>query len=282
MSKMSNIYSIYVFYKVCKALNYREVSKDLNITVSSISQHIKKIESYFSKVLLIRTTRVIKLTSDGEFFFHMIKGNFENIEKSIGFLEKKNITICGTSSLTLELLTSIINNCDVFLNNLTLKHIDQIEYNEDFIISYGDVNVINQDIYTHRVISLNDTLSMYGTSTDSLENVRFILVNNRFLIRDFEYWCENFNVDINRLDIISVFNVKQAVMLLRNGLGNFVANKNIMLEFFDNDISFELSNYECESPSQFHLYRKKDLSQHAENMHQVINKELTRYFGHKV
>ena len=279
MSKMSNVYSIYVFYKVCNALKYKDVSDELNITTSSISQHVKKVEHYFNRVLLIRTTREIKLTPDGDAFFRKIKGSFENIENAINTLEDDTVTICGTSSIILDIITPIINKYNNSLNNLSFKHVDDSEHNEDFIITYGEVDISGNHIYESKTVSCNDTLSLFGPEVEDLGKSKFILVNNRHLIHDFECWCEHFNVDINKLEIISVFNVKQAVELLENNIAKFVVNKSIMSNIAKGNEQSEWGGYSCKSPNKFYLYSKVNLSRNARELKDTIEMELNKYFS---
>ncbi|ELR64429.1 hypothetical protein C942_02452 [Photobacterium marinum] len=277
MSKMSNIYSLYVFYKVCKTLNYKDVSEELNISTSSISQHIKKIETYFNSVFLIRTTKNIKLTHDGKAFFDNIKTGFETIEEGFINQKKRNITICSTSSIALDVIIPILNENKDIIDNLSLKHIDDTNNNEDFIVSYGSLPESN--LYDQHLISKRDTLSLFGVPCDKIEKSKFISIQNKQLISDFEQWCRTFDINKNELEFISVFNIEQAIELLKNEIGILVINRNILLK--KNGITSipEVKDFKCDALNHFYLYNKKQLDPKAIKLKELIINNITNYYS---
>jgi len=61
------------FIVLCDVLNYAEAADQLSLSESSLSRHIKAMESELGVQLFERTTRSIKLTSYGHIVLHYAK-----------------------------------------------------------------------------------------------------------------------------------------------------------------------------------------------------------------
>lgn len=65
MTQIRNIYSVQVFALVSKVLNVTRAAKELNISQSSVSYHIKKLEEHLGVSLFRRTAQGLELTEEG-------------------------------------------------------------------------------------------------------------------------------------------------------------------------------------------------------------------------
>ena len=62
-------YELYkVFYYVASTLSFSEASKQLFISQSAVSQSIKALEKKLDQTLFIRSTKKVRLTTEGEIF----------------------------------------------------------------------------------------------------------------------------------------------------------------------------------------------------------------------
>lgn len=67
-------YELYkVFYYVAKTLSFSEASKKLFISQSAVSQSIKTLEKKLNQTLFLRSTKRVKLTTEGELLFKHIE-----------------------------------------------------------------------------------------------------------------------------------------------------------------------------------------------------------------
>lgn len=90
------------FIVLCDVLNYAEAADRLSLSESSLSRHIKAMESELGVQLFERTTRSIKLTSYGHIVLHYAKkiveleGNCISSINAARQKEKNTIRVCTT------------------------------------------------------------------------------------------------------------------------------------------------------------------------------------------
>ena len=80
MQKIRNINSIHIFSIVTKTKNVTQAARLLNISQSSVSYHIKKLEADLSITLFIRTANGLQLTDDGALLA-------EYVNQGLGYIE---------------------------------------------------------------------------------------------------------------------------------------------------------------------------------------------------
>ena len=67
-------YELYkVFYYVASTLSFSEASKQLFISQSAVSQSIKALEKKLDQTLFIRSTKKVRLTTEGEILLRHIE-----------------------------------------------------------------------------------------------------------------------------------------------------------------------------------------------------------------
>ena len=62
-----------MFYTVATTLSFTKAAKQLSNSQSAVSQSIKLLEKELNQTLLIRTTKKVQLTPEGEILFRHIK-----------------------------------------------------------------------------------------------------------------------------------------------------------------------------------------------------------------
>ena len=65
-----DISDIRIFVKLAEVLNFAKTAEELYISPSTVTYSIKKTETELGKTLLIRDSHGVKLTKDGETFYH--------------------------------------------------------------------------------------------------------------------------------------------------------------------------------------------------------------------
>lgn len=66
-----------IFYYVCELKNITKVAEQLYVTQPAITKQIKKLEDGLGKSLIIRTSKGIELTKDGQLLYNQIKDHIE-------------------------------------------------------------------------------------------------------------------------------------------------------------------------------------------------------------
>ncbi len=82
-SDIRNIKSIQVFHTVSKLSSVTRAAEKLNISQSSVSYHIKKLESDLSVTLFCRTPRGLQLTDEGNLFAVHVQRGLSDIQTGI-------------------------------------------------------------------------------------------------------------------------------------------------------------------------------------------------------
>lgn len=74
-----NLESYKTFYYVCELKNITKVAEKLYVTQPAITKQIKKLEESLGKSLIVRSTRGIELTKDGQKLYEQIKNPIESL-----------------------------------------------------------------------------------------------------------------------------------------------------------------------------------------------------------
>ena len=88
---MRSLGNTLAFVKVAQYLSYSKAANDLGVSKAYISKSIQQLESEVGQKLLNRTTRLVKLTREGEKFY-------ETCLESINSIQNANPQLCSSSS----------------------------------------------------------------------------------------------------------------------------------------------------------------------------------------
>ena len=75
-----NLNLYHIFYEVATSGNISAAARNLYISQPAISKAISKLETNLSTTLFIRSSRGVKLTTEGEYLFKQIESAFRSIE----------------------------------------------------------------------------------------------------------------------------------------------------------------------------------------------------------
>lgn len=76
----TDIYTIFV--KVCRTSNFSRAAEELFLSQPAVSQAIAQLESQLGQVLFERLPRGVRLTSEGELFFHKVSQGLQLIRQA--------------------------------------------------------------------------------------------------------------------------------------------------------------------------------------------------------
>ncbi len=103
-----NLLAFRYFLGVAKTLNFSKASESLNISQPGLSQQITSLENELGIKLLIRSTRKVTLTEEGEYLVKSLQPSFEHIENVI--TELKENQQLPSASLRIATVPSAASN----------------------------------------------------------------------------------------------------------------------------------------------------------------------------
>lgn len=96
--------SLLTFVIVAETNSFTVAAKKLNLTRSSISKIISRLESQLNILLFYRTTRYLKLTIEGEIFFKYCKRAISEINNAELMLNESRSILKGTLKISLPII----------------------------------------------------------------------------------------------------------------------------------------------------------------------------------
>lgn len=123
-----------LFVEIAQQLSFTKAAQTLSISTGYLSEQIKKLETEFKCPLLVRTTRSVRLTSEGEKILEQgkrIKATMLELERSI---HQEHNALSGTLRITTPKIFT-----ERFLLNIC----------HDFTLIYPEINFIIDSSYTN-------------------------------------------------------------------------------------------------------------------------------------
>ncbi|MBZ9764974.1 LysR family transcriptional regulator [Mesorhizobium sp. CA8] len=99
-SKIPSPQSLFAFLAAAKTRNFGRAAEDLNVTQSSISHSIRKLERHLGTQLFIRANRGVSMTPDGQLLFRAVSGGFAQIEDTIDAIGKRELGFVSVAAST--------------------------------------------------------------------------------------------------------------------------------------------------------------------------------------
>lgn len=139
---------LHCFYEVAKNRSVKDASKNLGLSASTVSEHVKSLENNINTTLLIRSSRDLKLTIDGERIFRYAKKMF-----STGKRLEDSITSEGISGYNVKVGIERSLRGD-FLDNILASYWKN--YSKFGLVESSSVKNPSQSIYfiDHDVIDI--------------------------------------------------------------------------------------------------------------------------------
>lgn len=163
-----------IFYYVCEFKNLTKVADILCVTQPAITKQIKKLEESLGKSLIIRTSKGIKLTNEGELLYKEIKQPIESILQANNTFKSKvdnyEISIkiiAGHSTIKNVLLPAMIEfnkehpNVKFEMSTYPYQEaIQKLRRNEADLIFFttDEMTESYNDIITKNIYTLHDIL----------------------------------------------------------------------------------------------------------------------------
>ena len=79
---MYNVHQLNVFVNAAQCLNFTAAARNLHMTQSSVSQHIKSLETQLDTPLFVRMGRNLELTDAGRYFLPLARDIVEDVQRA--------------------------------------------------------------------------------------------------------------------------------------------------------------------------------------------------------
>lgn len=169
-----------IFVKVAELQSFVRAAEALDITQSGVSNAVKRLESQLGVGLLMRTTRSVRLTEEGQTFFQRCRQVIEGLEQAVEEISRAREHPAGMLrvSLPASFGRSVIvplmgefqaqhQNVEVAIS-ITDRYVSLVEEGIDVALRFGELQdsslVARQLVGVHRrIVAAPDYLARCGT-----------------------------------------------------------------------------------------------------------------------
>nr|WP_283107255.1 LysR family transcriptional regulator [Shewanella marinintestina] len=143
------------FYAVARHGSFAAAADELCLTHSVISKHIKQLESSLQSQLIIRTTRALDLTEEGNFLYLKCQSIFNEVTQITDFIDEKKQVVSGCLVIKMP---SILKHDDGIATSLEFMHLTYPDLMLDIVFddNLGDLVKEGVDI-AFRIGKLEDS-----------------------------------------------------------------------------------------------------------------------------
>lgn len=164
--------NIFLFVTLVKNQSFSKTAKSLKISPATLTRKIQELEKFFGKILLVRDTRNIRLTEDGETVYIRFKDILIHMEEIIEKFNPNSHSIPDSQLrivLPIGLSTKLINPylC-TFIEQYPQIKLAIIYNNEITDLKNNDINLaitskpVNSKEYDYRLLR-SETVDLYCT-----------------------------------------------------------------------------------------------------------------------
>ncbi|MCK8044468.1 LysR substrate-binding domain-containing protein [Shewanella sp. 1CM18E] len=155
MKPSFNLNLLTSFYAVARHGSFAAAADELCLTHSVISKHIKQLESSLQSQLIIRTTRALDLTEEGDFLYLKCQSIFNEVTQITDFIDDKKRVVSGRLVIKMP---SILKHDDGIATSLEFMHLTYPDLMLDIVFddNLGDLVKEGVDI-AFRIGKLEDS-----------------------------------------------------------------------------------------------------------------------------
>ena len=201
MLEHKRIERLMLFVELAQQLNYTRAAQALGISKGYLSEQIKKLENELQCPLLLRTTRSVRLTPEGERAFEQgrrIRNQVFQLERSVG---EQHTALSGTLKITAPKMfaeTYLFDLCKAFRRDhpgmtfdINCSYTTFNLHQESIDLAFRATNMPPQDMvvhtlfsYRHVLVAAPGYLARHGTPV----NVSDLLHHNCLLTQHQRSW----------------------------------------------------------------------------------------------
>jgi DNA-binding transcriptional LysR family regulator len=244
--KHLNIDWLYSFKKLAETGNFNIASSDLNITVQTLSYHIRSLEDYFGFEFIERRNKNNNLTLNGVVLLKRIEDFLISLDKTIINLNKSNIsfniiqsTNCNFDYCLSDSLISLHKknqDLKMLINSILFFEIEKF-----FLVNKTDLAICSYPINNGELYSLHIAKIPYVIAQKSINNnwneLKYISCEYHLMrtnYSDASFYSKN-NLELS----MTVSSLSVAVSMAKRNLGAvYLPILDIEKEIISNELDF--------------------------------------------
>lgn len=146
---MYNYLSLRYFVEIAHCLNFSHAARKLHISQPGLSQQMTALEKELGHPLLIRSTRHVTLTEEGEYLYRNLLPSFENIDRTLADLREQGsvpqsiIRIAAIPSAASSIVPRLIKqlkekqpSIEFFLKETTSGQSTELVHNSEYHLAF--------------------------------------------------------------------------------------------------------------------------------------------------
>lgn len=149
---LSDFDGIREFVAVAESSGFSAAARRLGLSTSHVSRQVSALEARLSCVLLVRTTRRVKLTSAGETYYNKCRELMDGLDEANESLHQQQIALSGTLRVSAAgefseayVVPALVEFAQMHPKlsvdiNFNSRNVDFVEEGIDFAIRYGHLN----------------------------------------------------------------------------------------------------------------------------------------------
>ncbi|MBJ9676306.1 LysR family transcriptional regulator [Burkholderia gladioli] len=192
---MDHMSAMVVFTRAAETLNFAEAGRQLGLSPSAIGKAIARLETRLAVRLFHRSTRSVRLTSEGELFLsrcQRILGEIEQAEAELALSRaspsgKLRVSIPLVGMLLMPVLSSFMQRYPEVQIDIDFSDriVDVIEEGFDVVLRTGDaldsqLTMRTLGHYTHVIVASPDYLKRHGMPTRPEDLAAHACLQHRF------------------------------------------------------------------------------------------------------
>lgn len=151
MNNNIELVDIRAFVTISNYKSFTKAADTLNVSRSHLSRQLKKLETALDTQLVIRTTRSLRLTDEGQSFYRKCHESLLGIESAVSSLKNQNQSLRGT--IKVNCVGGVIGE-DIFANLLSKFVIQYPEISIELSFSSERVDLLDGDY--HLVVRMGE------------------------------------------------------------------------------------------------------------------------------
>jgi len=265
--------ALIAFESAARLSSFKDASEEMDVTPSSVSQHVKTIEQYLEANLFNRKHRGVELTEEGQILQRALEDGFNQISHAIGEIRSlktmRPVTIFATTALSSLWLTPRLAQFWKSHGNITVnQHIsdtDSYVANEcDLKIWYGQSYEIESDsqlLFTDRLVpvcSPNYAAKLKDRSLSTIAQQNLIHLDSSTAWTTWGEWFElkGFSANFSRGPRVNSYSI--AVQAAVDDVGFVLGWEKLLTPLIQQGALIAFEEEATDAPNNFYISTPKD------------------------
>lgn len=294
---MMDVRALRYFLAVAKAGNFTAAAQALHVTQPTLSKQIKELEENLDKQLMIRGSRKVTLTEDGQVLKKRASEIIDLIDRTTAELQNPDGVIAGSvyigggESASMRLVTQVMKDLqndhpDIQFHLYSGVADDVKERIDKGLLDFGIViGAVNMDSYDFRPLPDADSWGLLVPTESPLTNKTVIQASD---LVDLPLICSHqalennelagwFGDDFSTLNVVATYNlIYNASLMVEAGIGYALCLDKLVDTYTNNNLCFIPLDPPMTSSLQIIWKKQSNFSTAAKAFHQAFHNKLNQ------